>query len=100
MSRPVPDSADHSTGSVREKGTGPTPIPSLPTLAVECVPLAGFAVRRRRTAPLAELLQLKAIPRVGLVLRGDVVAPLARLACERDGRSLVTHSYVLASART
>jgi hypothetical protein len=50
----------------------------------------------RRTAPLAELLQLEAVPRVGLALRGDVIAPLAVLACEGDRRSLVTgHDYSL-----
>ena len=58
--------------------------------------LTRFFVLGRLAAPLAELLQLEAVPRVGLVLRGDVIAPLALLACESDGRSLVTcHRYLL-----
>jgi len=62
--------------------------------------LSRLFVGQSLPTPLTELLELEAFPRVRLVLRGDVVAPLARLACERDRRSLVTHSYVLASART
>jgi hypothetical protein len=49
----------------------------------------------RCAAPLAELAQLDTFSSVRLVLRGDVISPLARLACERDRRSLVTHKYSL-----
>ena len=47
--------------------------------------------------PLAELSKLDPFSSVRLVLRGDVVTPLARLACERDRRSLVTHEISLRS---
>ena len=43
------------------------------------------------TTPLAELSKLDSFSSVRLVLRGDVVSPLARLACERDRWTLVTH---------
>jgi hypothetical protein len=51
----------------------------------------GFFVRLGFPAPLAELPELESLPSVRLVLGGDVIAPLARLACEGDRRSLVTH---------
>ncbi len=53
--------------------------------------LTRLFMRRGFTTPLAELAKLEALPRVRLVLGGDVVTPLARLACECDRRSLVTH---------
>ncbi len=53
----------------------------------------------RFAAPLAELAKLDTFTSIRLVLRGDVVTPLARLACERDRRSLVTHRNSLRSFR-
>ena len=51
--------------------------------------LTGFLVGGVRLAEAAVLLQFDPLTRVRLVLGGDVVPALARLACERDGRSLV-----------